>query len=89
MNNRLFILWFAGRGYILAALLGLLVRFRLYSDSPLRWEFLALVALGMLLRLWAGAHLGPHGNAMQAQSPALCMSGPYRFPATRCTSQIF
>ena len=79
MNHRLLTFYFAARGYVLAALLGVWVRARMLSDAPLRWEFLALVVAGIFLRLWAGAHLGSHGNSLQAQSPALRNSGPYRF----------
>src|SRR5690606_10461388 len=38
-----------------------------------------LVFAGVLLRIWAGAHLGPHGNAARAQAPRLATGGPYRF----------
>ncbi len=79
MNQRLSILWFAGRGYVLAALLGLLVRMRMYSDASLHWEFLGLVIIGLALRFWAGAYLGPHGNSMRTESPILLREGPYRF----------
>ena len=79
MNHRLLTFYFAARGYVLAALLGVWVRARMLSAAPLRWDFLALVIAGIILRLWAGAHLGGHGNSLQAQSPALRNSGPYRF----------
>src|SRR5690606_20808193 len=31
-----------------------------------------------LLRLWAGAHLGDHGNGAEAAAPRLARTGPYR-----------
>ena len=49
------------------------------SDAPLEWKFLVPVSAGMLLRFWAGAYLGPHGNSAQAQAPLLQRGGPYRF----------
>ena len=75
----IFPLYFATRGYVLAALLGLLVRMRMYSDAPIRCEFLGLVIIGLALRFWAGAYLGPHGNSMRTESPVLLREGPYRF----------
>jgi protein-S-isoprenylcysteine O-methyltransferase Ste14 len=74
--------WFAARGWVLAALFLALVFFRATvsrADAPLRWEMLALVAAGMGLRAWAGAHLGSHGNGARAEAPALATSGPYAF----------
>ncbi len=32
----------------------------------------------MILRSWAGAYLGIHGNASRAHAPALAQNGPYR-----------
>ena len=79
MNQRLSTLYFATRGYVLAALLGLLVRMRMYSAAPLHWEFLGLLIIGLVLRFWAGAYLGTHGNSMHTESPVLLREGPYRF----------
>jgi protein-S-isoprenylcysteine O-methyltransferase Ste14 len=72
-------LYFAARGWILAGAFLLLVWSRATSDAPLRPQMLALVASGMLLRAWAGAHLGPHGNAGKAEAPDLARTGPYAF----------
>ncbi len=73
-------LYFAARGWILAAFLVILVWARAQSDAPLLWAWLMLVALGIALRLWAGAHLGTHGNASRPVAPAaLATTGPYRF----------
>src|SRR5205809_803997 len=69
-------LYFAWRGYILAVLLGLLAVARLRVGAPLLWEFLFWAAAGAALRFWAGAYLGPHGNAMRVQSPSLRRQGP-------------
>lgn len=80
--SRMLALYFAVRGWTLAALFLLLTwRRSLVSaeESPLRWEMLALVAAGMLLRAWAGAHLGLHGNGPRAEAPSLVTSGPYAF----------
>jgi protein-S-isoprenylcysteine O-methyltransferase Ste14 len=71
--------WFAARGWVLAAPFLLLLWSRLVSDAPLRYETLAVVAAGMLLRAWAGRHLGPHGNGARAEAPAVATTGPYAF----------
>jgi protein-S-isoprenylcysteine O-methyltransferase Ste14 len=71
--------YFALRGYVLAGLLTLLIAARALSRSPLRSEFLILIAAGMILRAAAGACLGIHGNAAQAKAPHLMQNGPYRF----------
>jgi protein-S-isoprenylcysteine O-methyltransferase Ste14 len=74
-----FALYFAARGWTLAGVYLVLVWSRAMSDAPLRPEMLALVAAGMLLRAWSGAHLGPHGNGGKAEAPALARTGPYAF----------
>ena len=73
---------FAARGWVLAAALILLLvaRARMNQDvAPLRPAWLLLVLAGIALRLWAGTHLGAHGNAARAQAPQLATGGPYRF----------
>ncbi|MCD6023533.1 MAG: putative protein-S-isoprenylcysteine methyltransferase-like protein [Fibrobacteria bacterium] len=80
--NRVLSFYFAARGWTLAALFLLLAWRRALvpaDDAPLRWEMLAIVASGMLLRAWAGAHLGLHGNGARAEAPSLVASGPYAF----------
>jgi protein-S-isoprenylcysteine O-methyltransferase Ste14 len=80
--NRLLSLHFAARGWVLAALFAALAWSRALAsphEARLRWEMLALVAAGMLLRAWAGAHLGIHGNGSRAEAPALVTTGPYAF----------
>jgi protein-S-isoprenylcysteine O-methyltransferase Ste14 len=80
--NRFFALYFAARGWTLALLFIALTWSRAAAarpDAPLRWEMLAVLAAGMLLRAWAGAHLGPHGNGSRAEAPALATTGPYAF----------
>jgi protein-S-isoprenylcysteine O-methyltransferase Ste14 len=75
-------LHFAARGWTLAAALLALLVARAVSetaDAPLRPAWLLLVLAGIILRAWAGAHLGTHGNAARAQAPALATGGPYRF----------
>jgi len=71
--------YFALRGYVLAALLVLLIFARIHGNAPLQSVFLLLVAAGMVLRLWAGACLGIHGNAARTEAPQLTRNGPYRF----------
>ena len=80
--NKAFAWYFAARGWILAALFVLLAVSRAAvsgEDAPLRWGMLAVVAAGMLLRAWAGAHIGTHGNGARAEAPALTVTGPYAF----------
>lgn len=72
-------LYFAARGWVLAALCAVVVWSRVQDDAPLRPEFLVWVVAGMALRLWAGAHLGPHGNASRPEAPRLSRNGPYRY----------
>lgn len=69
---------FAARGWILAALFAVLLVARALSDAPLRPEWLVYVGAAVLLRLWAGAHLGDHGNGARAEAPRLARGGPYR-----------
>ncbi|HEX2612876.1 MAG TPA: methyltransferase [Fibrobacteria bacterium] len=71
--------WFAARGWILAVALPVILIARAISNAPLRPPWLLLVVAGIILRGWAGAHLGTHGNAARAQAPDLATSGPYRF----------
>jgi protein-S-isoprenylcysteine O-methyltransferase Ste14 len=70
---------FATRGWVLAALYVVLFAARHRSDAPLRPEWLLFVLAAIALRLWAGAHLGDHGNAARPEAPRLCKTGPYRF----------
>jgi protein-S-isoprenylcysteine O-methyltransferase Ste14 len=73
--------WFAARGWILAALFLVVLVARVLADTrdaPLRPEWLIYVGAALLLRLWAGAHLGAHGNAARAEAPRLVRTGPYR-----------
>jgi len=74
--------YFAARGWILALLFMALVWSRTMlsrGEAPLRWEMLFFLAVAMLLRAWAGAHLGAHGNGSKAEAPALTTTGPYAF----------
>lgn len=73
---------FAARGWILAALFIVVLIARAMipvAEAALRPEWLIYVAAAILLRLWAGAHLGDHGNAGRAQAAHLARTGPYRF----------
>ena len=72
-------LHFATRGWMLALLFAALTWSRWKTSTPLRVEMLGLIAVGMLLRAWAGAHLGSHGNGARAEAPQLVTSGPYAF----------
>lgn len=72
---------FAARGWLLAALfLAVLIARALtpLAEAPLRPEWLVYVAAALALRLWAGAHLGAHGNGARAEAPRLVRTGPYR-----------
>jgi protein-S-isoprenylcysteine O-methyltransferase Ste14 len=71
-------LHFAARGWVLAVMLVILIAARIHSDTPLRPEWLVYVGAAILLRLWAGAHLGDHGNTARAEAERLVSSGPYR-----------
>jgi protein-S-isoprenylcysteine O-methyltransferase Ste14 len=79
MGTRLFAGYFAARGWTLALLFAALAWSRLVSEAPLQPKMLAVVAAGMLLRAWAGAHLGLHGNGARAEAPVLTVTGPYAF----------
>ena len=82
LSQKLLPLYFAARGWILALLFIALVWSRTmlsHTEAPLRWEMLLFLAVAMLLRAWAGAHLGPHGNGSKAEAPALTTTGPYAF----------
>ena len=73
---------FSRRGWILAGLFLIVLAARVLTtgdDAPLRPPWLIYVAAAALLRLWAGAYLGDHGNAAHAQAPRLARTGPYRF----------
>lgn len=70
--------WFAARGWVLAAMFAVVLVARTLTDAPLRPEWLIYVGAALLLRLWAGAHLGAHGNAARAEAPRLVRTGPYR-----------
>src|SRR5690606_9174942 len=73
--------YFAARGWILLAPLLVVLAARALvpaADAPLRPEWLVYVAAAALLRLWAGAHLGDHGNGAGAAAPRLARTGPYR-----------
>lgn len=39
------------------------------------------LACGILLRLWARAHIGPHSRGRFLTSPERCAGGPYRYLA--------
>lgn len=70
--------YFAARGWILLLPLVVILMARLASDAALKPEWLIYVAAAASLRLWAGAHLGTHGNSAQAEAPQLAHTGPYR-----------
>jgi protein-S-isoprenylcysteine O-methyltransferase Ste14 len=72
---------FAARGWVLVAPLIIVLVARALTpvaEAPLRPEWLIYVAAAIALRLWAGAHLGDHGNNAHAQAPRLARTGPYR-----------
>lgn len=70
--------YFAARGWILILPLLIVLVARLASDAPLKPEWLIYVIAAAALRLWAGAHLGAHGNDARANAPRLARTGPYR-----------
>jgi len=70
--------YFAARGWVLIVPLLIVVAARSFSDAPLKPEWLIYVAAAAALRLWAGAHLGAHGNEARATAPRLARTGPYR-----------
>lgn len=73
---------FAARGWLLAALFLIVLAARALTpvaEAPLRPEWLIYVVAALALRLWAGAHLGMHGNGARAEAPQLVRTGPYRF----------
>lgn len=50
------------------------------SWPPRSWLPSAVpLVLGLLLRLWARAHIGPHSRGRILSSPERCTGGPYRF----------
>jgi protein-S-isoprenylcysteine O-methyltransferase Ste14 len=70
--------YFAARGWILLILFAIVLGARILSDNPLRPEWLIYIAAAAALRLWAGAHLGEHGNAARPEAVRLIRTGPYR-----------
>lgn len=68
---------FRRRGWVLALLFVALAAARALSDMPLRWEGLALLALGMGWRLWAGSHIAGHSNGLSLGGARLALTGPY------------
>lgn len=73
---------FSLRGWLLAVPFLIVLTARVFTptdEAPLRPEWLIYVAAAALLRLWAGAHLGAHGNEAEARAPRLAHGGPYRF----------
>jgi len=80
--DRVLALYYAARGWILLVPFVLIVVSRVTvsaDERPLQWGMLGVIAAGMLLRLWAGAHAGPHTNGARAGAPVLATSGPYAF----------
>lgn len=69
---------FAARGWLLLLPFAIVLTARFFSHAPLRPEWLIYVAAAGALRLWAGAHLGEHGNAARPEAARLCRTGPYR-----------
>jgi protein-S-isoprenylcysteine O-methyltransferase Ste14 len=70
--------YFAARGWILLIPFAIVLAARSLSDAPLRPEWLIYIVAAAALRLWAGAHLGEHGNAAQPEAAHLIRTGPYR-----------
>jgi protein-S-isoprenylcysteine O-methyltransferase Ste14 len=73
---------FAMRGWLLAIPFLIVLTARALTpmaEAPLRPEWLIYVVAALALRLWAGAHLGAHGNGARAEAPRLARTGPYRF----------
>ncbi len=77
--SRIFALWFAGRGIILAALFAALITPRYFSAAPVKPVWLLLVLVAVVLRLWSGAHIGSHSNGAVLEVSPRAASGPYRF----------
>jgi protein-S-isoprenylcysteine O-methyltransferase Ste14 len=74
--------YYAARGWILAGVFAIIVWGRAThtpADRPLHGGMLGLIAIGMLLRAWAGAHIGGHSNGSKADAPVLATTGPYAF----------
>jgi protein-S-isoprenylcysteine O-methyltransferase Ste14 len=69
---------FAWRGWILAAFLAALAFARYRSHASLQPGWLALLAMGLGWRAWAGAHIDGHSNGAELSGPALAAGGPYR-----------
>jgi protein-S-isoprenylcysteine O-methyltransferase Ste14 len=73
---------FAARGWVLILPLIIVLVARALTPAataPLKPEWLIYIAAAIALRLWAGAHLGEHGNDARAHAPQLAQTGPYRF----------
>lgn len=70
---------YALRGWVMVLPALALLGARAYSDSPLQPWGLIGIGLGVLLRLWAGLHIGNHTNGSMAEAPVLCITGPYAF----------
>lgn len=77
ISARLGRLHFAWRGWILAGLLAALAFARYRSQAPLQPAWLALLALGMAWRAWAGFHIDGHSNGTSLSGPSLASGGPY------------
>lgn len=69
--------FFRHRGYWLLIPVTILMVSRLMSSAPWRMEGLALLAIALALRLWAGAHVGAHSNGSRLEGPTLAVTGPY------------
>ena len=70
--------YFAHRGYVLAVLLAALSVIRFISSAPLYFAWLGMVLIGILLRLWAGAHIGPHSSGIVLTFGPRAKTGPYK-----------
>ncbi len=70
--------YFAARGWVMLLPLAVLLWARMVSDHPIRPEWLIYLLAAAALRLWAGAHLGEHGNAAHPEATRLVRTGPYR-----------
>ncbi len=68
---------FRHRGYWLFLPVTVLMISRLLSPAPWRVEGLALLAIALALRFWAGAHVGAHTNGSKPEGPTLALTGPY------------
>jgi protein-S-isoprenylcysteine O-methyltransferase Ste14 len=71
-------IYYAARGYVLAALLAVLLAARWQAEDPLRFGWLALALAAAGLRAWAGLHIGPHSNGLRLSAGPRAQGGPYR-----------